>query len=212
MPIRASRSDQIARGVVLLAVMLLGVSSCSKPKTIPLLPKVPKYAPPPDDDGEKYAGLKYRQRGGEAIAPVVVHDEPAPSAAPSAAPAKSAGAGTMNGHPNGITRETVNRSIQTSMGALATCFTNVTQDPMVAVSFEADPSGRPSLVRVNGAPPGAEKCIRGVMQGIRFPAFEGKPVQVDFPLSFHRVVQPTQPGNPAEQQGQESAPPLFIEP
>jgi hypothetical protein len=209
---RVSSSNLIMRGVLLVVVMLLSVSSCGKPKTIPLFPKAPKYAPPSDEEN-RYAGIKYRQTAGESIAPVVVNDNPAPVAAPTAGPAKPAGEATMNGHPNGITRETVNRSIQTAMGALATCFTNVTQDPMVAVSFEAEPSGRPSLVRVNGAPPDAEKCIRSVMQSVRFPAFEGNGMKVDFPLSFHRVAQPTQAANPAEQRGgQENPPPLFLEP
>ena len=118
----------------------------------------------------------------------------------------------MNGHPGGITRETLNRSIQGSMGALATCFTNLTNDPMVAVSFEAEPNGRPSLVRVKGAPPDAERCIRTVVQGIRFPGFEGKGVQVDLPLSFHRVSRPAQPAAPGAGQQGEEAPPLFLEP
>jgi hypothetical protein len=200
----------IVRGALLVGLVLLGFAACGKPKAIPMLPKVAKYVPP-RDDGDKTGALAYRESGGEAIAPVVVQDDPAPTVAPIAGPAKPGG--TLNGHPNGITRETVNHSIQSAMGSLAACFTNVTHDPMVAVSFEAEPSGSPSLVRVNGAPPDAERCIRGVMQGVRFPAFEGKGVQIDFPLSFHRLNQPTQPGNPsAEQPGQGNAPPLFLEP
>jgi hypothetical protein len=157
-------------------------------------------------------GVKFREEGGEAIAPVVVGDDPAPVATPTAASGQPGGAATLNGHPNGITREGLNRSIQGAMGALASCFTNVTQDPMVAVSFEADPSGRPSLVRINGAPPDAERCVRNVVQGIRYPAFEGKGVQVDFPLSFHRVGRPTQAATPTGEQAGQNAPPLFLEP
>ena len=122
---------------------------------------------------------------------------------------------TLNGDPNGITRETLNRSIQGAMGALASCFTNITQDPMVAVSFEADPSGRPSLVRVNGAPPDAERCIRNVVQDMRFPSFEGKGVQIDLPLSFHRYgASPGAAGEPVgrAEQAQAAGPPPFIEP
>ena len=96
------------------------------------------------------------------------------------------------------------------MGSLAACFSSLTQDPMVSVSFEADPSGRPSLVRVGGAPPDAERCIRNVVQNIRFPSFEGKGVQVDLPLSFHRIGHPSQSGSPAGQQP--SGPPLFLDP
>jgi hypothetical protein len=198
-------------GALLVAAMLNGVAGCNSTPKLPQLPAIPKFAPPPDEES-KNAGIQYRQTAGEAIAPVVIKDEPAPSEAPSAASARPGGGATLNGHPNGLTRETVNHSIQGAMGAIAACFTNVTHDPMVAVSFEAEPDGHPSLVRVNGAPPDAERCIRSVMQGIRLPAFEGKGVQIDFPLSFHRVAQPAQPGNRAGEQQGPSAPPLFLEP
>jgi hypothetical protein len=178
------------------------------------MPKLPTGAPALEsapEEQEVSQGLKYRRERGEAIAPVVIADDPAPAAAPTPGAANKGGSGTLNGHPGGITRETLNRSIQGSMGALAACFTNLTNDPMVAVSFEAEPSGRPSLVRINGAPPDAERCIRNIVQGIRFPGFEGKGVQVDLPLSFHRVSRPAQPAA-ANQQAQENAPPLFLEP
>ena len=163
---------------------------------------------------------QYREDRGQPIAPVVVAEDPDPGAAPpppTGAGQPGQGRGSLNGDPNGITRETLNRSIQGAMGSLAACFTNITQDPMVAVSFEADPSGRPSLVRVNGAPPDAESCIRNVVQGIRFPSFEGKGVQIDLPLSFHRVAGPARqlpnPGGEQQAQGQQpAAPPLFMEP
>jgi hypothetical protein len=81
---------------------------------------------------------------------------------------------------------------------------------MVSVSFEADPSGRPSLVRVRGAPADAESCIRNVIQGVRFPSFEGHGVQVDLPLSFHRVA--TKQTQAAPQQPGQAEPSLFLEP
>lgn len=156
------------------------------------------------------AGLEYRNTPGQAIAPVVIADDPAPAVAvpvaPSGAPAAPA---TLNGDPAGLTRDVLNRAIQSAMGSLAACFSSLTQDPMVAVSFEADPSGHPSLVRVNGAPADAERCIRNTVQDIRFPPFQGKGVQVDFPLSFHRVTQPAQPQPTAEQP---AGPPLYLEP
>jgi hypothetical protein len=156
--------------------------------------------------------VEYRSIPGQAIAPVVLADDPVPVAAV-VQPSGSAGQGqpaTLNGDPNGLTREALNHSIQGAMGSLASCFSALTQDPMVAVSFEADPSGHPSLLRVNGAPPDAERCIRGIVQGIRFPTFQGKGVQVDLPLSFHRVGRPAQPSQTAEQQ--QGSPPLFLEP
>jgi hypothetical protein len=197
---------------VVMAAMLAGVTGCKAKRRRALLPKVTQFTLPSDEEETPHGGLEYRQTAGQAIAPVVVQDDPAPTVAPSAAPTQASGGGvaTLNGHPNGITRETLNRSVQGAMGALATCFANVTQDPMVALSFEAQPDGRPSLVRVKGAPPDAERCIRNIVQNVRFPAFEGKGVQVDMPLSFHRVPQPTQPANRAGEQP--TAPPLFLQP
>ena len=61
--------------------------------------------------------------GGEAIAPVVIADDPAPAAAaPSAVPGQAASGATLNGDANGITRESLNRAIQGAMGSLAACF------------------------------------------------------------------------------------------
>lgn len=196
-------------GICGLATVLVACRG-SKPKGPPPLPFAAKFVPPVPAS-ERNKDLGYRSQAGQSIAPVVIADDPvAPEAVP-AAPGQQGAVRTLNGDPRGITRETLNRSIQGAMGALAGCFSNITHDPMVAVSFEADPSGRPSLVRVNGAPPDAESCIRSVVQGIRFPSFEGKGVQVDLPLSFHRTAAPAQQANhPVPQQG--AAPPLFMEP
>jgi hypothetical protein len=174
------------------------------------LPPIPKLAEAPA--ARNLDDLDYRSKPGESIAPVVVADDPAPVAvAAQALPAGGKGPATLNGDPAGLTREALNQSIQGAMGSLASCLSSMTQDPMVAVSFEADPSGRPSLLRIQGAPPDAERCMRNVVQGIRFPAFQGKGVQVDLPLSFHRVgktAQAAAPAQPAEQQGA----PLFLQP
>jgi hypothetical protein len=193
---------------VTVGVSLL-VGACSKNAGPPPLPPVPKLQMVAEKNyGEN---VEYRNKPGEAIAPVVVSDDPAPVAVVAAPPSSGGKAPpTLNGDPNGLTREALNQSIQGAMGSLASCFSSLTQDPMVAVSFEADPSGRPSLVRVNGAPPDAERCIRNIVQGVRFPAFQGKGVQVDLPLSFHRVGRPAQPQNPSAEQQQ--AAPLFIQP
>jgi hypothetical protein len=137
--------------------------------------------------------------------------EPAAAVTRSAAPG---GAGTLNGNPNGLTREVLNSAIQGSMASLVTCFSPSVQNPMVAVSFEADPAGRASLVRVNGAPPDAERCVRNIVQGIRFPRFEGNGVHVDLPLTFHQVGrnQPAAAAPPSDESKGPSGPPLFLEP
>jgi len=122
-----------------------------------------------------------------------------------------AGAGTLNGNPNGLSREALNSAIQGTMGSLAACFSPSAQNPMVAVSFEADPAGRPSLIRVNGAPPDAERCVRNVVQNMRFPRFEGNGVHVDLPLTFHQVGR-GQAALPSGESQENQGPPLNLEP
>ena len=154
----------------------------------------------------------YRTHSGSPIAPSIIPDDPLPMQVQPVSAGPAGPRPTLNGDPNGLTRETLNRAVQGAMGSLANCFASLTQDPMVSVSFEADPSGRPSLVRVGGAPPDAERCLRNVIQGLRFPSFEGKGVQVDLPLSFHRVARPGQAGNQPSGQQAPAGAPLFLQP
>jgi hypothetical protein len=98
------------------------------------------------------------------------------------------------------------------MGSLATCFSPSAENPMVSVSFEADPSGRASLVRVSGAPPDAERCVRMIVQNMKLPRFEGNGVHVDLPLTFHQVGRGQAAAPSGESKGPPSGPPLYIEP
>lgn len=140
----------------------------------------------------------------------VAQADPAPVAA--VAPVGVSGSpGTLNGNPNGLSREVLNSAIQGTMASLATCFSPSAQNPMVSVSFEADPAGRASLVRVNGAPSDAERCVRSIVQNMRFPRFEGSGVHVDLPLTFHQVGRGQAAVPSGESQGP-SGPPLYIEP
>jgi hypothetical protein len=210
MPAHASCSWSTLAGIVLVAGVLDANGACKRQSYLPPLPQPPQISAPEPRHSPK--SVAYRAEPGTPIAPSVIPDEPPPTAlaAPSASSDKAAvQRATLNGDPNGITRETLNRSVQGAMGALAGCFASMTQDPTVAVSFEADPSGKPSLVRISGAPPDSEHCVRQVVQGIRFPAFDGKAVQVDLPLSFHRVASPTQVNQPAQAP---TGPSLFLQP
>jgi len=211
MPMQAPYARSTARGAMMFAAVLCSLADCKGGSdSAPRLPSLPTL--PPSARRKANKDVNYRNESGSPIAPVVVPDNPLPTQAPPVADNQGGGSrSTLNGDPNGITRDTLNRSIQGAMGSFAACFSSLTQDPMVSVSFEADPSGKPSLVRVGGAPPDAERCIRNVVQGIRFPSFEGKGVQVDLPLSFHRVARPTQAANPAAGQ-QPGATPLFLQP
>jgi hypothetical protein len=197
------------QGATLVAAVFCALGGCKGPKAPPQLPQFPT-APQAVHHRAERAGV--RSHSGTPIAPMVIDDTPTPTEAQPASQNKPGQRATLNGDPNGLSRETLNRSIQGAMGSLANCFASLTEDPMVAISFEADPSGRPSLVRVNGAPPDAERCLRNVVQNMRFPSFDGKSVQVDLPLSFHRVAQPNQAGNSASGKQAPTGPPLFLQP
>ena len=207
MSIHASQDRKTARGVVVLLISLGTLGACKNQHHAPALPQ---YSKPAELESRRVVkDVSYRSAAGTPIAPMVIADDPAPVLAQPTSDRQAGPKATLNGDPNGITRETLNHAVQGAMGSLASCFASLTEDPMVSVSFEADPSGRPSLVRVNGAPSDAEHCIRNIVQNIRFPSFDGKGVQVDLPLSFHRVARPAQ--GPSGEQPPAPAP-LFLQP
>jgi hypothetical protein len=195
----------------MLFVALVAVSAgCKESKGPPLLQAQPSSVARGSSENKE---VQYRTTPGTPISPVVINDDPpAPKVNQPVASGKSGQAPTLNGNPNGITRDTLNRAFQGAMGSLATCFTSLSQDPMVAVSFEADPSGRPSLVRVKGAPGDTEYCVRNIVQNLRFPSFEGKGVQVELPLSFHRITRPGVSSGEAEEPQSPTPPSLFLQP
>ncbi|HEX7499945.1 MAG TPA: hypothetical protein VF524_06520 [Polyangia bacterium] len=215
MPKHASYPKSTAHGAALMAAILCGFSACKGSHTPDPLPEVVNAA---ESGSHKVVKeVSYRSKSGSPTALPVIADDPAPKQVQpvqvQAVNDKPAGTRqTLNGDPNGLTRDVLNQSIQSAMGSLAACFASMTQDPTVSVSFEADPSGKPSLVRVGGAPPDADHCVRNVVQNIRFPSFDGKGVQVDLPLSFHRVPRPAQPGSPSTEQQPPPGAPLFLEP
>jgi len=204
----ASYGVWTARGSCLVALVLIAFMGCTRSQPPPLLrPDRPKPSAQPSAIAQP--AVAYRTAGGEPIAPMIVSDDPPAAALAAAGDHKGPTQNTLNGDPGGLTRDSLNHAISSAMSALASCFSPSAQDPMVAISFEAAPSGHPSLVRVNGAPPDVDHCLREVVQNIHFPPFEGKGVQVDVPLAFHRVPRSAQPAAPtAEQQ----APALFLQP
>jgi hypothetical protein len=213
MQTRSARAT-VARQVAVSFMMMLMAAGCE-------FLGIGKGSPPPLPQGQSAANNWEPQKpvvdrklpsfglGGPVGAPAEPDPARAVAAAPSGVPA---GAGTLNGNPSGLTREALNTAIQGTMGQLASCFSPSAQNPMVAVSFEADPAGRPSLVRVNGAPADAERCVRNIIQGMRFPRFEGNAVHVDLPLTFHQIGRGQEPGVPAASDQPTGGPPLNIEP
>ena len=210
---RTKSSHSLPAGPVTLGLMLVlawSGAGCEalglKKRELPPLPAIPTS---PEAAPERLGPR--RLRGFEGFAPSAELAEADPGPVAAANPAASGNAGTLNGNPNGLSRDTLNVAIQGTMATLASCFSPSAENPMVAVSFEADPSGRPSLIRVNGAPPDAERCVRISVQNMRFPRFEGDAVHVDLPLTFHQVGR-SQPGGPSGESQRPSGPPLYIEP
>ena len=204
----ASCAGLATHGAALALAVLAGVVACSSSKGPPApLARLATNAPAPTSVPSP---VEFRSSGGVPMVPLVIADDPAPAVLPSAGEQPSAPPNTMNGDPKGLTREALNRALQGAVATVASCFSPSTPDPKVTISFEADPRGRPSLVRLNGAPADAEPCIRHVVQDIRFPSFEGKGVQVDFPVSFHRMARTAPSGSGQEQPA--SAPQLFTQP
>ena len=199
-----------ARGATLVAAILCGLVAC-KDKAAPA-PAGPVVRDPARRRAPKPVAPAVRDESSPPFEPWVVPDEP-PSAptqpVPEAQPAK---ADTMNGHPNGITRDALNRAIQDAVPSMAACFSTQTDPPKVSISFEADPNGRPSLVRVGGSPGNAEYCLRNAVRAIRFPPFEGNGVQVDLPLNFTREMRPGTPTTTVIQRSPQGDKQLFISP
>jgi hypothetical protein len=65
------------------------------------------------------------------------------------------------------------------------------------VSYSIRPTGRTTNIDVNGAP-GRDSmlCIRGVVDELRFPEFEGEPVSGSFPFTYKRAGQLAAPPQP----------------
>ncbi len=206
---------KVAGGTLVFTLLLLtagceflGIGKGTPPPLPPVVKRQNNNWKPQEEVAEQR--LPSFGLAGPVAAPAEEDPGPAAAAAPVGVPA---GTGTLNGHPNGLTRESLNSAVQGSMGKLAACFSPSAQNPMVAVSFEAEPSGRPSLVRINGAPPDAERCVRNIIQGMRFSPFEGNGVHIDLPLSFHQVGRGgQQPGSPRNVEDPTGSPPLYIQP
>jgi hypothetical protein len=202
--------EQLTLGLmVALAFFGAGCEALGIRKGTP--PPLPRGVVPQESGTTRSSATPRRLQAFSVGAPGAESAQLGPEPVAAVKPAASGGSGTLNGHPNGLSRETLNSAIQGTMGLLATCFSPSAENPMVALSFEADPAGRASLVRVSGAPPDAERCVRNVVQNMRFPRFEGNGVRVDLPLTFHQVGR-SQPSVPSGESKGPSEAPLFIQP
>jgi hypothetical protein len=92
---------------------------------------------------------------------------------------------TLNGDPKGLKREDINNALQQALPTLAGCFQGA-GPPSIGLSFDAEPEGRASNVKVSGASPEGERCVVASLGRVKLPVFEGKAVPVSFPISVFR--------------------------
>ncbi len=124
---------------------------------------------------------------------------PPPRPLVAAAPVrKDAGPPTLNGDPNGLRQDDLQRVLDGVLPSLASCFTAAGSPPGAGLSFDAEASGHTRNIKVSGAPPEIERCVAGLVGAVRLPEFQGASVPVQFPITIYRPAPPAvQAGSPA---------------
>lgn len=171
--VRRVKQLQILGGALLLSVCTVGACTKVRQQSEPLparpLPSAPRPVP--------------TQRAWP-VAPSQ------PSLPPDAAPPVVID--TLNGDPKGLKREDINNALQAALPTLASCFqTSAGGPPSIGLTFEAQPDGRASNIKVSGATPDAERCVSASLARVKLPVFEGKSVPVSFPISVFSPPVPT---------------------
>ncbi len=201
------------------SLLLLGgsvVPGCTKvreqPPASPVLPaEAPAPAPKPTPRRPPPPAF-----GGSVAGEAAPASPPAPAApAPPVAPAD-----TLNGDPKGPKREELSRALDGALPGLARCFDGGGGAGSVGLAFDVEPSGRAAGIKVTGASPTAERCVREAVAAVRLPTFEGKPVPIQFPLTVHRSAgaAPAAGSSPAAAPSGSGAaaaagsPPVFVQP
>jgi hypothetical protein len=188
-----------------------GTAACSR--TLEQPPPPPPEAPPPAvKPMVKKAARPANPWGSSWGASSFATERPAAASAPRAVAVDARpAANTLNGDPDGLKQEDLQKAIDAVMPTIAACFDGAEGAGSVTVSFDADPSGRPANLKVAGGGAGPEGCVRGVLGGLRLPTFTGAPVPVALPLAIRAPVRAKTAAAPAAvPSGQ--PPPLFVNP
>ncbi len=141
-----------------------------------------------------------------------VADQTRPPTAKLPARPDAAPAGTLNGDPNGLKREALQQVLDAAMPSFAACFDGSQGSLTVSLSFDADPSGRASNLRVQGGGAGPERCVSGVAAGLALPTFSGDPVPVHFPLSIRGSTSTPAPAAAKAEPPPARPAPVFVNP
>lgn len=99
--------------------------------------------------------------------------------------------GTVNGHPRGPSAEALEAAVRAAAPELSRCARSESLPANVELSARASykilPVGRTGTVEVQGPlPPDVMACVKGVLDGLRFPTFEGEPVSGALPFTIKR--------------------------
>jgi hypothetical protein len=119
---------------------------------------------------------------------------------------------TLNGDPNGLAREELQKALDAAMPAFARCFESSEGSVNVSLSFDAEPAGEASKLKISGGGAAAERCVSGVVNGLRLPTFSGPPVPVHFPLSIQAATRPKTAAVPQPASEPARPAPLFVSP
>jgi hypothetical protein len=196
----------IRAGLVAALLAAWGAAACTRVVEQPPLP-TPQAPPPVVKPVVRKAARSANPWGSTSFA----SDRPAAVAPrPVAVQARPAAVDTLNGDPKGLTREDLQKAVDAVMPTIAACFDGAEGAGSVAVSFDADPGGKPVNLKVSGGGPGPEGCVRGVLGGLRLPTFTGAPVPVHLPLAIRAPTRAKTAAAPPAPSGQ--PPPLFVNP
>lgn len=193
--------------------MVLGLfifSGCGKEKPIEVSNATAKVLPKLKQPASQ--GVPFRTQGEPRLGPELFIDQPTPGPRPPApiAVVTPTSVRTLNGDPLGLQPKDLDQAMAGAVQRMSTCFSPGTPDPQIHLSFEAEPTGKTSLLRIKGAPSDSEHCIRGIVQNMRLPSFSGKAVPVEMPLVFHSVEYKKQHPNPKAEPVR--TPTLFVQP
>jgi hypothetical protein len=103
-------------------------------------------------------------------------------------------AGTANGDAKGPKAEALNAVVKGASPAFQRCFDvddDLPEETDLAVSihYRIEPKGNAADVSVNGkVPPAVSKCLRSVMEKLRFPEFQGAALNGEVPVTYRRAA------------------------
>jgi hypothetical protein len=202
-PVRPPARARRSRTALLPLCLSVGLLACTKVVEQPVL-----ETPPAPPQAQAPARPRAPQR------PAWPSSAPAPAAAP-VARETAAPVDTLNGDPNGLKREDLQAALDGAMTRFSGCV-DAPGTTQLALSFDADPEGKATNIKVSGGGGNAEGCVSQVAGSLPLPKFTGKAVPVHFPITVQRTVTQQAPAAAAEASARRSAasapPPVFVKP